>query len=408
MRTRSHEDMTAARPGRGPARALTFSPFVALSAMAIMGGCHALGGFEDWKIVSEEAGDGGGPEAMQGPSQACKEYCATVMSACTDIYKVYNTEQNCLAVCALMDEGEPGDRTGNTVACRSRQATLAANTQEKWDHCAPAGPGGANICGDNCESYCSLYEQVCPEEQQDCMLRCQLLHDLDEDPKADYKDSTFDVVEHHEGDLLQCRLVHVSSAAEGPEAHCWHSEIAPRSLMDVGTRNPCTYDHGEMPRCEDYCRLNLAACAEDHAGYEDEEQCLAVCEHIPPGDGGDEGGQDTVGCRIAHSHNAFDDASIHCPHAGPAGAEPCGNGNNCEGYCRTVQAACGQGFESAFDSPEACKTACEMLNGAQDGYSVSLGRQGGDTYACRMLHAARAFADDAHCAAALGAAPCGD
>jgi hypothetical protein len=89
------------------------------------------------------------------------------------------------------------------------------------------GSGNGRGCGTNCESYCLLQPILCEGVDDvviyapgDCERKCQALQD----------DPDFDVVRHYNGDTLQCRFVHLSSASvseEGALSHCWHAEISP-------------------------------------------------------------------------------------------------------------------------------------------------------------------------------------
>src|SRR5260221_9322092 len=103
-----------------------------LAAFAL-GACQAIAGIEDRKLDPQTA-------AARSSSKQCKDYCASVMAVCTDEFAVYATEELCLGVCGQLDPGDPIEPTGNTVACRAKQAEFAA--PEPKDHCKAAGPGG--------------------------------------------------------------------------------------------------------------------------------------------------------------------------------------------------------------------------------------------------------------------------
>jgi hypothetical protein len=168
---------------------------------------------------------------------------------------------------------------------------------------------------------------------------------------------------------VQCRLFHVASASVplGPEAHCWHSQLAPRP--EGPAINPCLGDIGQTePRCEDYCRVISVACQGELAVYESSEQCLAVCATMNLGQLTDSGGQNSVGCRSTHSYNALvGDPVTHCPHAGPSGSSVCGD--DCESHCAQLSQACPEGFAEDYgDGPEAANELCvsdcsELLEG---------------------------------------------
>jgi hypothetical protein len=174
--------------------------------------------------VDQTSGDGGTPsqgnKANGRASAACANYCDSVMSACIGENAVYINDEACLAVCALLEPGEPGELTGNTVACRTAHASLAE--AEPADYCAGAGPGGNDQCGSDCEAYCVMYPQVCPDEAEgqateSCLEKCAALVDQ----------PGFDLVGDHGGDTVECRLVHLASASLHPTDHCQHAQLAP-------------------------------------------------------------------------------------------------------------------------------------------------------------------------------------
>lgn len=374
------------------------------------GGCEAILGLSE-RVLQADAGqdaglDGGAGDAAvdaamdAGEPSPCQTYCDEVLSACTGRYKPYADEATCLAACALMPEGDLEEATplGNSVACRLRQARLAGTTKEFWDHCVPAGPGGGGVCGDNCEGYCQLFNGVC-DEVADCERRCAGLRDLDDETKANFDDSNLDLARHASGETLQCRIVQVSAALLDSDL-CPRATIAPRDID--GEPHPCNYSDGDLPRCEDYCRLSRVACTDERAVYETWPVCMDACAATPVGLPSDSGGQDTVGCRIAHSYNALDAAATHCPHSGPGGEGVCGD--DCISYCRLLKSACPGHFDSEFNSDGECVAACGSLAPGPK-YAVDSVTTG-DTVGCRLLHTVRAFEDADNCAAAVGAAPC--
>jgi hypothetical protein len=268
---------------------------------------------------------------------------------------------------------------------------LAGRTGEPASHCPAASPGGGDVCGNNCESYCALMGEFCPDDLVDnCEEKCAALYD----------DGTFDVKKHHDGDYMQCRLVHVSSAAVAPETHCWHSTITP------GIDSPCADLAGTTPRCADYCRLVTTACQGDRAVYESEAQCLAVCAALDVGDAIHRV-EDTVGCRRYHSYSSLEAPDPHCSHAGPGGDGHCGK-TNCPAYCRLLESVCSTEFAATFGTPADCETACAAIPGsaADSGYSVATAGDGGGTLQCRLLYVSRAFTDAAACASAVGGGQC--
>ncbi|WP_438000313.1 hypothetical protein WMF26_11270 [Sorangium sp. So ce185] len=368
-------------------------PLVLLAPPALFGwlGCHAIAGIEDRTYVP--------PEEEPDPSpvsEACASYCADVMANCTGENQVYSTLDTCHGVCAALPAGDPLEPVDNTLACRARQAELAGLTDEPAVHCPAAGPGGDGVCGTNCESYCALQAAACSPElptQEECVAKCAGLRNVE----------GFDAIENHEGDTLQCRLVHVSSATVDPDEHCDHA-----SLMPV---EPCIEPEGTEPSCEDFCRVVMTSCEDDLAVYDSVEQCLAVCGALPPG-GTEDRSENTVGCRQYHAYSALLAPDTHCAHAGPGGDGHCGldgdstTTGNCASYCTLLEAACKEAFDEIFVERGACELDCGDVSGAghDSGYAVASAE--GATVACRLLYVSRAFEDPTLCAVALGDAPC--
>ncbi|XYI00650.1 hypothetical protein ACMHYB_13190 [Sorangium sp. So ce1128] len=352
-------------------------------------GCHAIAGIEDRTFVDPQE------EPEPTPvSEQCASYCAAVMESCTAEFQVYSTVETCHGVCALLEPGDPLEPVDNTVACRARQAELAGITGELAVHCPPAGPGGAGTCGTDCESYCTLRASACTPEvdtHEDCVAMCAGLTDAE----------MFDVIANHEGDTLQCRLVHVSSATVDPDEHCKHS-----SLMPV---EPCIEPEGTEPSCESFCQVVMTSCTGELSVYESTEQCLAVCEALPPG-GAEDRTENTMGCRKYHAYSAMLAPITHCAHTGPGGDGHCGSEadpstgstGNCESYCTLLEAACKEYFDATFPDQAACALDCSALPGAarDSGYSVASAEE--SALSCRLLHVSRALGDPAECGAAFG------
>ena len=140
------------------------------------------------------------------------------------------------------------------------------------------------------------------------------------------------------------------------------------------------------PTCADYCAVVTTACTGEYAQYEDEAACLTYCETsaaLPLGTSDDTSGN-TVGCRMYHAGVAATDtgdgsaAGLHCPHAGPTGANVCGTW--CDNYCHLAMGNCTDG-DVLFESADACETVCAGY--AADGEA---GDAGGDSVQCRIYH----------------------
>lgn len=154
----------------------------------------------------------------------CQEYCQIELAACTGSLSQYESEQQCLDVCAALDPGTNADIKENTVGCRryhSFSATLLADT-----HCPHSGPTGDGHCsnaapekpGDtsgNCESYCTLLEKACPTEfaalgsTADCMASCA---ELEQAPN----ESRYTVATAKQSTGHKCRVLHAARALATP------------------------------------------------------------------------------------------------------------------------------------------------------------------------------------------------
>jgi hypothetical protein len=365
-----------------------------------LGACQAIAGIEDRKLDPNAA-------AAQANSKVCQDYCTTVMANCTGGNAVYTTQDLCLGVCALLDPGDPNEPTDvpNSIACRKHQADLAR--LEPADNCIAAGPGGNGVCGTDCDAYCQIYPKACKADYEytttdQCLQACS---GLIEQPDR------FDVIKDHEGDTIECRLVHTSSATVDPTTHCPHATIRPAQPW-------CTGKPTDPPTCEEYCKIELAACTDDLTQYESQQQCMDVCGAFQTaGDIGtneDETGN-TIGCRRYHSFNATLDATTHCSHSGPSGDGHCGDHGtvadghtgNCESYCTLLAAACADEFQSTFGSADKCMSECVKLPEAapDSGYTLAKAKTSSGLQ-CRILHAVEAFESKTACTSAIGGDVC--
>ncbi len=418
-----------------------FIPLALLLGLAssALGACQALAGIQDRSLASSstggsgtgggapsDAGAGGEAGGNTGPTEQCSTYCSQIMDMCKSPNSAYSDISTCLGICALMPPGEAIEKTGNTVVCRLNQLSNQLITGEAAtlaETCAKAGPGGAGVCGSNCESYCQLYQAACQADQPQldvtpqydptkCAAACEGLRDT----------GSFDTDANYTGDTLQCRLVHTSAATVNPGEHCVHAQLQAQGQA-MPAPGPCLDDPKKVkPDCDSYCQLELTECSGAKAVYEDSAQCHAVCEALDKGEVTDTS-QNTVGCRKYHSYNALVDPDTHCPHTGPGGDGHCGSTTlpatgetgNCDSYCLLASKACTvtasptNNFSTTFPGGQAdCLTQCVKLSGAGPSLPYSVAPlPKGNTMQCRLLHVSRALttpADD--CAAALGAAPC--
>ena len=367
--------------------------FTAVTTLLGLAGCAAIVGIDDNTF-----------DAAQPATKECQNYCSKALSGCTGDYAIYSTTEACLGVCAKLPPGDDLEPVGNTVACRSRQAGLAVTTMEPAPYCPAAGPGGAGVCGENCDSYCSLLQQTCPTEfsrNPDCLHACSTLKDT----------GKFNLEADHSGDTIQCRLEHVSNATVQPTAHCPHSAIVASEW--------CVAPPKEPPDCAEFCRFNSEGCTADAAVYESTAQCMAVCRTLPAGTNGDRE-ENTMGCRRWHTYNSLIDPASHCAHTSPSGDGHCGldapdKTGNCVSYCTLAEAACGtQGFDTKYGTQSACQVDCSKQPDAfgakhDSKYKIS-SIATGNTVQCRILHAARALTDAtkaaAECPSVLGQGSC--
>lgn len=362
-----------------------------LLALAL-GACQAVAGIEDRKLD---------PKLAPRPdSEQCKSYCNLVLEACTGEDAVYPNVTQCLAVCATLDAGDPEEPSGNTVACRAAQAENART--EPKGYCRSAGPGGNGQCGSDCDAYCTIFPQICKDQYEyssteQCLTACGAITEQDR----------YNLTDDHEGDTIECRLVHTASAAVDPAMHCAHAPLRPSQPWCVGKDD-------EPPTCDQYCDIELAACTGDNAQYESHDQCMAVCAALPPGVNPDTA-VNTMACRRYHSFNAITGADMHCPHSGPTGDGHCGDTRkpsegfttNCESYCDLVAQACPDELASEIGDADACMAACVELDGAapESHYTVAGALEAGGL-ACRVLYTTRAFLDKDACASAVGKGDC--
>jgi len=143
--------------------------------------------------------------------------------------------------------------------------------------------------------------------------------------------------------------------------------------------------------CSDYCSLVMDACQNEFEVYKTPEQCLAVCNLLPPGDQQESDTDNTVRCRMHEADLAKREPQDHCPSAGPGGNGVCGT--DCDAYCTLFPQVCPKYFEYDHDS---CLKACSGLTD-QNRFDVTADH-GGDTLECRLVHTSAASVEpDAHC-----------
>lgn len=390
----------------------------ALLLVVVGSACAQIAGIEDRNVVTEVVTN----------SLACTEYCDLVEGQANDgvCPNNYTTMDVCLGVCNKLPAGDPSEVTGeNSVACRLNAAKSAktASDDERPAACQAAGPGGNGLCGSNCEAYCMLVERedVCGgmlAKVPDCVEKCEAF----DDSKRFDVGSPPTVEADHSGDTVQCRLVHVSTAAGAAatdtdkQTHCGHADF-----------HSTLWCQAEEPTCERYCDIVDVACDGANSIYENRDQCEATCAQLEVGDPLDDSG-DTIGCRTWHAVSSLSDPANHCSHAGPTGDGHCGTDKAadpdkgtpaefaaCRPYCRLLEAACPTEFADEYESGADCVEQCDATDDSfgaaldQD-YTVASAKDAGNTLGCRTFYAVRALGEpdnaSEQCPSAFGAAPC--
>lgn len=172
------------------------------------------------------------------PAPDCDRYCDILEVTCGvdpltgEDVSVYESRDECLAACAVMEVGETGDITPNTLGCRIYHATAAAG--DPVTHCDHASPTGDGNCGTydldedgitgNCESYCRYLEAGCGAEfvdagfsdVQDCAETCA----GEFTGRGAERNSFYAVETARDEDGLQCRTFYAVKALAGDESAC--------------------------------------------------------------------------------------------------------------------------------------------------------------------------------------------
>jgi hypothetical protein len=174
---------------------------------------------------------------------------------------------------------------------------------------------------------------------------------------------------------------------------------------------------GTVPEtvCGEYCSTIVANCDPTDRSkprmpqYNDLEQCLAVCELLPPGEP-DDRNVNTVECRLRLARQAEYEAVNVCPQAGIAGMGACGS--SCEVYCHLINQVCtaetteGLAGKYYFDDEAQCMTACASVPDMPP-FSVEADLFGGNHLQCRLYHLLVSTLDGIeHCEHAVGASSC--
>jgi hypothetical protein len=393
-----------------------------LCCLFVLASCQKIAGIPDTRLPPNGEGDGG---AKPG---ACASFCELALELCTEEFTIYQSPAVCETACALYSDE---DRKCREDELKDLQAANSEN--ERYLYCPRASIGGGGKCGGSlCKNYCNAMAVACSDYVEDnvvypdadgthgesCEAKCAVIPDK-EKARLGAGASTFDIDADHEGDTIQCRLVHLTLATEEvfAQEHCPHAYISPQPMN--GNRPPWC-GGPEVPdarqTCEDYCTVNLAACQDEFKVYDDLAQCRKACEAFEPGDLAVNKGNNTA-CRKLHSYNAavYANPRAHCPHAGPGGAGVCGD--DCESLCQLLEQACPAEYDSEYGgSASTCRSECDSArkadpnykdNGAD--YSIANAKRG-HAFACRLYNATLAgpMSNDAAdlCAVAVGKKEC--
>jgi hypothetical protein len=165
--------------------------------------------------------------------KACASYCSTIAATCTATGDVQyqGLTGPCDAYCNNANAwpaGTAGANSGNSVACRTTHAGLAANAKAAGDaagttlHCGHAGPSGGNVCGTWCENYCFLALRNCAPfltvaqmgftDNASCLTACAAF-------------GTGGTI-NGPGNNVQCRIYHAGAAgAVAQLPHCGHAAV---------------------------------------------------------------------------------------------------------------------------------------------------------------------------------------
>jgi hypothetical protein len=194
----------------------------------------ASGGTTMTEAGANNVGEGGAPAGS-----LCETYCDQILEYCSGPLEQYRDRAQCLKVCNFLPEGELAGEDNNSAACRLRYAGKAryASGTELAAYCRQAGPGGDGRCGSNCEGYCEIMMSVCTQNSADLYHfeeRAQCLDSCSKLPASDIAYSTSDPLVS-DGNHVQCRLFHVTSAAMlDTEEHCEHAVGVTLCSMEAG------------------------------------------------------------------------------------------------------------------------------------------------------------------------------
>jgi hypothetical protein len=158
------------------------------------------------------------------PDQApdCAEFCRFNSAGCPGDLAVWESTDQCMAVCRTLPAGTNGDREENTMGCR-RWHTYNSLI-DPTSHCSHTGPGGDGHCGldapdktGNCVSYCTLAEAACGgtkgfDTKYGTQAACQVDCSTQPDAFGAKHDSKYNLSSAATGNTVQCRMLHAARA----------------------------------------------------------------------------------------------------------------------------------------------------------------------------------------------------
>ena len=171
---------------------------------------------------SSTGGDAGDTGAISdtgtGGALTCQDYCTTIMANCSGQNQQFTGMDQCLNSCKAYPLGAAADKAGNTLGCRTYHAGAAKG--DATTHCVHSGPGGAGVCGANCDGYCQIAMMYCTATNSaavyatlaDCKTACAAFPDT---AKLDVTNTTL-----QEQKQVACLLYHSQEASVAPADHC--------------------------------------------------------------------------------------------------------------------------------------------------------------------------------------------
>jgi hypothetical protein len=175
----------------------------------------------------ESAGVRPAGDCLGSGDPSCDDYCRVNEVACTGIYTVYESRQQCKAVCETLRKGDRTLDTGgqDTVGCRAYHSYFAL-MGAPTPHCSHSGPAGDGVCTDdpehpNCIAFCGLLAEGCSEAYADvygddndlCVAECEELDDANV-----AGGNLYNIDDAQTGNTLKCRTLHVARALTEPQS----------------------------------------------------------------------------------------------------------------------------------------------------------------------------------------------